>query len=112
MFIVHRSYQYWRSLPRLLAQVHGFVLLLGDPAAGKSAIATMLALAAAGNGDCLTVKPQTASELVTHWSLPRGHGKARQPGRHPHPTLLRLAIQPPQDGRHRRAEQGHRRPCP
>ena len=47
---------------------HGFVLLLGDPAVGKSVIAMMLALAAADNWGCLTVKARTASELVTHWN--------------------------------------------
>ncbi|MCW2930390.1 MAG: hypothetical protein JWM19_1352 [Actinomycetia bacterium] len=46
---------------------NGFVLLIGDPAAGKSASAMMLALAAADKWGCLTVKPRTASELVTHW---------------------------------------------
>jgi len=47
---------------------HGFVLLLGDPAVGKSVIAMMLALAAADNWECLTVKARTASELVAHWN--------------------------------------------
>jgi hypothetical protein len=47
---------------------HGFVLLLGDPAVGKSVIAMMLALAAADNWGCLTVKARTASELVAHWN--------------------------------------------
>lgn len=47
---------------------HGFVLLLGDPAVGKSVIAMMLALAAADNWGCLTAKVRTASELITHWN--------------------------------------------
>jgi hypothetical protein len=47
---------------------HGFVLLLGEPAAGKTAIARMLALVAADNWDCPTVKVRTASELVSHWN--------------------------------------------
>jgi hypothetical protein len=47
---------------------HGFVLLLGEPAVGKSVIALMLALAAADNWDCLTVKARTASELVARWN--------------------------------------------
>jgi hypothetical protein len=47
---------------------HGFVLLLGEPAVGKSAIALMLALAAADNWGCLTVKARTASELVARWN--------------------------------------------
>ena len=48
-------------------QDHGFVLLLGDPAVGKSVIALMLALAAADNWGCVTVKARTASELVARW---------------------------------------------
>jgi hypothetical protein len=47
---------------------HGFVLLLGEPAVGKSVIALMLALAAADNWGCLTVKARTASELVARWN--------------------------------------------
>ena len=46
---------------------HRFVLLLGEPGVGKSVIALMLALAAADNWNCLTVKARSASELVTHW---------------------------------------------
>ena len=49
-------------------QDHGFVLLLGEPAVGKSVIALMLALAAADNWGCATVKARTASELVAHWN--------------------------------------------
>ena len=49
-------------------QDHGFVLLLGDPAVGKSVIALMLALAAADNWGCAPVKARTASELVAHWN--------------------------------------------
>jgi hypothetical protein len=47
---------------------HRFVLLLGEPAVGKSVIALMLALAAADNWDCLTVKARTANELVARWN--------------------------------------------
>ncbi len=47
---------------------HGLVLLLGEPAVGKSVIALMLALAAADNWDCMTVKARTASELVDRWN--------------------------------------------
>jgi hypothetical protein len=47
---------------------NGFVLLLGEPAVGKSVIALMLALAAADNWGCLTVKARTASDLVAHWN--------------------------------------------
>ena len=49
-------------------QDHGFVLLLGEPAVGKSVIALMLALAAADNWGCLTVKARSAGELVDHWN--------------------------------------------
>lgn len=49
-------------------QDHGFVLLVGDPAVGKSVIAMMLALAAADNWECLTIKARTASELIAHWN--------------------------------------------
>jgi hypothetical protein len=47
---------------------HGFVLLLGEPAVGKSVIALMLALAAADNWGCLTVKARSAGELVERWN--------------------------------------------
>lgn len=49
-------------------QDHGFVLLLGEPAVGKSVIALMLALAAADNWGCMTIKARTANELVAHWN--------------------------------------------
>lgn len=49
-------------------RAHGFVLLLGEPAVGKSVIALMLAVAAADNWGCLTVKARTASELVDRWN--------------------------------------------
>lgn len=47
---------------------HRFVLLLGEPAVGKSVIALMLAIAAADNWGCLTVKARSASELVARWN--------------------------------------------
>lgn len=50
------------------ALAHGFVLLLGDPAVGKSVIAMMLELASADHWGCLTAKSRTASELVAHWN--------------------------------------------
>jgi hypothetical protein len=49
-------------------QDHGFVLLLGEPAVGKSAIALMLAISAADNWGCLTVKARTSEELVRRWN--------------------------------------------
>jgi hypothetical protein len=42
-------------------QDHGFVLLLGEPAVGKSVIALMLALAAADNWGCLTITKEFES---------------------------------------------------
>ena len=47
---------------------HGFVLLLGEPAVGKSVIALMLAIAAADNWGCATVKATTASEVAARWN--------------------------------------------
>jgi hypothetical protein len=47
---------------------HGFVLILGEPAVGKSVIALMLAIGAADNWNCRTIKASTASELVSHWN--------------------------------------------
>jgi hypothetical protein len=49
-------------------QEHGFVLLLGEPAVGKSVIVLMLALAAADNWGRLTVKARSAGELVDRWN--------------------------------------------
>ncbi|MFF2205547.1 hypothetical protein [Streptomyces sp. NPDC058145] len=47
---------------------HGFVLLLGDPAVGKSVIALMLAISAADNWGCVASKPRTSDELVQRWN--------------------------------------------
>ncbi|MGW5210599.1 nSTAND3 domain-containing NTPase [Streptomyces sp. NPDC004051] len=46
----------------------GFVLLLGEPAVGKSSIALMLAISAADNWGCVNVKPRTSEELVQRWN--------------------------------------------
>ncbi len=43
---------------------HGFVLLLGEPACGKSAIAAALALGALDEWNCFTVKVRDPSEFV------------------------------------------------
>ena len=43
---------------------HGFVLLLGEPACGKSAIAAALALGALDEWSCFTVKVRDPSEFV------------------------------------------------
>ena len=63
-FVITEPY---RKAAEALRQ-HGFVLLLGEPAAGKTAIACMLALAAADSWGCATIKARTASELVSHWN--------------------------------------------
>jgi hypothetical protein len=47
---------------------HGFVLLLGEPAVGKSVIALMLAIAAPDNWGCPTIKARSAGELVDRWN--------------------------------------------
>jgi hypothetical protein len=47
---------------------HGFVLLLGDPAAGKTVIASTLAAAAMHEWDCLVQRPTTPEALVTGWN--------------------------------------------
>jgi hypothetical protein len=63
-FVITEPY---RKAAEALSQ-HGFALLLGEPASGKTAIAHMLALAAADNWGCTTMKARTASELVSHWN--------------------------------------------
>ncbi|MDN3480998.1 restriction endonuclease [Arthrobacter sp. APC 3897] len=49
-------------------QRHGFVLLLGDPASGKSVIASTLAAAAMHEWDCLVQRPTTPEALVSGWN--------------------------------------------
>ncbi len=49
-------------------QQHGFVLLLGEPAVGKSVIAATLAMTALDAWGCLTVNAHDATELVRHWN--------------------------------------------
>ncbi|MFC7218183.1 hypothetical protein ACFQLX_08385 [Streptomyces polyrhachis] len=63
-FVVTGAY---RKAARALRD-HGFVLLLGDPAVGKSVIALMLAISAADNWDCLAIKARTSEELVQRWN--------------------------------------------
>ncbi|MEU2915934.1 hypothetical protein [Streptomyces massasporeus] len=46
----------------------GFVLLLGEPAVGKSSIALMLAISAADSWGCVNVKARTSEELVQRWN--------------------------------------------
>ena len=45
---------------------HGFVLLLGEPACGKSTIAAALALGALDRWDCSTIKIVSPDEFITH----------------------------------------------
>lgn len=47
---------------------HGFVLLLGEPACGKSTIAAALAVGAIDDWGCSTVKITNASEFTNHWN--------------------------------------------
>jgi hypothetical protein len=46
----------------------GFVLLLGEPAAGKSTIAASLAVGALDRWECSTLKIRSADEFVEHWN--------------------------------------------
>ena len=46
----------------------GFVLLLGEPAAGKSTIAASLALGAVDNWGCNTIRITSSDEFVQHWN--------------------------------------------
>src|SRR5271163_802764 len=46
----------------------GFVLLLGEPAAGKSTIAASLALGAIDVWGCSTIKVRNPEEFVRHWN--------------------------------------------
>jgi hypothetical protein len=61
-FVITDAYQ--RSARALLD--HGFVLLLGEPACGKSTIAAALALGALDNAGCPTFKVRNAEELIAH----------------------------------------------
>ncbi len=47
---------------------HGFVLLLGDPASGKSTIGATLAVGALDDGCSRTVRVTSAAELKRHWN--------------------------------------------
>jgi hypothetical protein len=53
----------YRAAARAIVD-HGFVLLLGEPACGKSAIAAALALGAVDEWHCFTVKVRDPSEFV------------------------------------------------
>ena len=47
---------------------HGFVLLLGEPACGKSTIAAALSLAATDEWGCFLIKARNANDLVEHFN--------------------------------------------
>jgi energy-coupling factor transporter ATP-binding protein EcfA2 len=47
---------------------HGFVLLVGEPAAGKTTIASLLSIAALDQWGTFTMKVNKASEVVKHWN--------------------------------------------
>ncbi len=47
---------------------HGFVLLLGEPASGKSTIGAHLAVSAIDRWRCFTLKSHTAEDFVQHWN--------------------------------------------
>jgi hypothetical protein len=49
-------------------QEPGFVMLLGEPASGKSMIATTLALGAIDIWNCSTIKIIKAEEFIEHWN--------------------------------------------
>jgi hypothetical protein len=61
-FVMTGAYQ---SSAKALVE-HGFVLLLGEPACGKSAIAAALALGALDEWGCSTLKVRDAQEFVKH----------------------------------------------
>lgn len=52
---------------------HGFVLLLGEPACGKTTIAATLALAALDNWGCGVRRVDSAEELVAAWDPDEPH---------------------------------------
>ena len=48
--------------------MHGFVLLIGEPAAGKTTIASMLAMAAADQWSASVLKLDNPGKVVEHWN--------------------------------------------
>ncbi|MHB8157820.1 MAG: nSTAND3 domain-containing NTPase, partial [Desulfocucumaceae bacterium] len=48
---------------------HGFVLLIGEPAAGKTTIASMLAIAAVDQWNAAVLKLDDPNKVVEHWNL-------------------------------------------
>lgn len=47
---------------------NGFVLLIGEPAAGKTTIASLLAMAALDNWNAPTLVPHGPAQMVEHWN--------------------------------------------
>jgi energy-coupling factor transporter ATP-binding protein EcfA2 len=47
---------------------HGFVLLIGEPAAGKTTIASMLSMAALDQWGCSTLKLDDPGKVIDHWN--------------------------------------------
>jgi hypothetical protein len=47
---------------------HGFVLLIGEPAAGKTTVASLLAMGALDQWQALTMKLDTAEKVIEHWN--------------------------------------------
>ena len=47
---------------------HGFVLLLGEPASGKSTIAAMLCMTALDNWQCDVMRVDGPDDLLAHWN--------------------------------------------
>lgn len=48
---------------------HGFVLLIGEPAAGKTTIASMVAMAAADKWKSSVLKLEDPAKVVEHWNV-------------------------------------------
>ena len=47
---------------------HNFVLLVGEPAAGKTTIASLLAMGALDQWKAMTLKLDTAEQVIKHWN--------------------------------------------
>jgi hypothetical protein len=61
-FVITDAYQ--KSAKALVT--HGFILLLGEPACGKSTIAAALSLGALDEWGCSTIKARDANDFVNH----------------------------------------------
>lgn len=57
---------YHKALKAL--EEHRFVLLVGEPAAGKSTIAALLAMGALDQWGALTMKVNKAEQVISHWN--------------------------------------------